>query len=260
LLATSGYKINLGEDDDELLIMSKRKQGQSTLPTAAKNSGTQSNLKQHARTQKKIQEESGEELNNMARQDDDANLNHSQSVSPSQHTEAGQDLTGVNNAQQSSSVDIQDKGSPGKRLSKIEEDQIDGEEADKAQADCQHQEDGADDAIEDPLLHVDDEDTSEAEEMAENASGAKKSGKGEDKHDDGDGGEDRTSSTPDNGISSITAGLNQMSAEELRQLKELMGSSSALKIDDAEEAMPLSSNHRYDDDEDYMKKKLKGMQ
>ena len=260
MLATNGYKINLGEDDDELLLMSKRKQGQSKLPTATQSSDAHPNQKQRTRTQNKIQEESGEELNNMARQDDDANLNHSQSVSPSQRTEAGQDITRISNARQSSSIDIRNGGSPGKRLSKIEEDQIDGEEADKAQADFEHQEDGADDAIDDPLLHVDDEDTSEAEEMAENTSDAKKSGKGEDKHDDGEGGEDRTSSTPDNGISSITAGLNQMSAEELRQLKELMGSSSALKIDDAEEAMPLSSNHRYDDDEDYMKKKLKGMQ
>ena len=67
LLATNGYKINLGEDDDELLLMSKRKQGQSTFPAATQNSDAKPNQKQRTRTQKKIQEQSGEELNNMAR-------------------------------------------------------------------------------------------------------------------------------------------------------------------------------------------------
>ena len=60
---------------------------------------------------------------------------------------------------------------------------------------------------------------------------------------------------------SLQDGLNQMSAEELKQLKMLMGSNfKDIHMPEAEDALPLSSHHRYDDDDDYMKRKLKNMQ
>ena len=52
-----------------------------------------------------------------------------------------------------------------------------------------------------------------------------------------------------------------MSAEELKQLKLLMGSNfKDIQMPEAEDALPLSAHHRYDDDDDYMKRKLRNMQ
>ena len=54
-------------------------------------------------------------------------------------------------------------------------------------------------------------------------------------------------------------GLDEMSAEELKQLKLLMGSNfKDIKMPAAEEALPITTR-RYDDDDDYMKKKLKNL-
>lgn len=52
-----------------------------------------------------------------------------------------------------------------------------------------------------------------------------------------------------------------MSAEELKQLKLLMGSNfKDIRMPEAEDALPLSSHHRYQgDDDDYMKRKLRNM-
>ena len=60
--------------------------------------------------------------------------------------------------------------------------------------------------------------------------------------------------------SSLTEGLNQMSAEELKQLKILMGRNlKGLMRPEPEEALPFSSSYHYENEDDYMKRKLKNM-
>lgn len=55
-------------------------------------------------------------------------------------------------------------------------------------------------------------------------------------------------------------GLNEMSPDELKQLKLLMGSNfKDICLPAAEEALPISSRRQYDDDDDYMRRKLKNL-
>lgn len=82
-MVDDGYNINLGDDDDELFIMSKQK-GSKTKATGSPEKGKQG--KNNRKTKTIQEEDGGEELNNMHVQpdtNDDYDCDYSQSISSS---------------------------------------------------------------------------------------------------------------------------------------------------------------------------------
>lgn len=159
-----------------------------------------------------------------------------------------------------------------KRLSKIIEDE-NGDE-DGAQPRPDHQDNDWVDAENenddnDSLLNLDDEDSSDDEEEEPSQKDAKKEQPAtadKEKKDEVVAEKEappvvKKEHSPSGIKNSLTDGLNQMSAEELKQLKLLMGSNfKDIQMPEAEDALPLSSHHRYQgDDDDYMKRKLRNM-
>lgn len=88
LVVSDGYNINIGDDDDELLIMSSKNKGKNSSNNKAKSvssPGIQKASKKSGKAKAIQEEDGGEELNNMHVEpdtNDDYDCDYSQSISP----------------------------------------------------------------------------------------------------------------------------------------------------------------------------------